>query len=171
MRRVARACNGSFACCLAGVLLASSVPAGAADLGRLFLGAGEREALDRARYESSIAAPREPAPPRPEPLEMPQEPAVPAQAITVDGYVQRSGGPPTVWINGVDSYQGNLAEFGIEARDLALDQARVRVPRAGGGTVRLKPGQSFDPEQSRVTEAWERAAVPVLELPEDLGLD
>ncbi len=156
---------------VAGLLVLAALPAGAADLGRLFLGPGERAALDRARYESSVAAPPQPAPARPAPLEMPQEPAVPAQPITVDGYVQRSGGPPTVWINGVDSYQGNLAEFGIEARDLALEQARVRVPRAGGDTLRLKPGQSFDPDQARVTESWERALAPALELPGDLGLD
>lgn len=171
LRRLARTRRRNRVGGLAGLLVVAALPAAAADLGRLFLGPGERDALDRARYESSVAAPPQPAPARPAPLEMPREPAVPAQPITVDGYVQRSGGPPTVWINGVDSYQGNLAEFGIEARDLALEQARVRVPRAGGDTLRLKPGQSFDPERARVTESWERTALPELELPGDLGLD
>jgi len=171
IRRALRAHGRGAAGGLAWLLVISSQAAGAADLGRLFLGPGEREALDRARYESSVAAPPQPAPPRPAPLEIPEEPALPAQPITLDGYVQRSGGPPTVWINGVDSYQGNLAEFGIEARELTLEQARVRVPRAGGDALRLKPGQSYDPEQARVTESWERAAMPALELPGDLELE
>ncbi|MEQ8663046.1 MAG: hypothetical protein RLW62_19700 [Gammaproteobacteria bacterium] len=148
-----------------------AAPVTADPLGRLFLAPAERAALDRARYESSVAA-RVPSPAPPAPrIEAPATNTAPLPPISIDGFVQRSDGPPTVWINGIDSYQGNLAGLGIDARDLALDQARVRVPLAGRAEpLALKPGQSFDPVSARVTEAWEPAAPAPLALPADRGL-
>ncbi|MEQ8230474.1 MAG: hypothetical protein RLW61_15405 [Gammaproteobacteria bacterium] len=158
---------------LAIVVVCAAIPLSADELGRLFLAPTERAALDRARYEASAsAATPAPAAPPTARIEAPAEPQVPLPAITVDGFVQRSDGPPTVWINGIDSYQGNLAGLGIEARDLALREDGVRVPLAGTDeTPVLKPGQSFDPARARVIEGWEPPAPPALALPADLGLE
>jgi len=80
-------------------------------------------------------------------------------AVTVDGYVRRSGGPSTVWVNGTDSYQGNLAEQGVDVRGLEVDETRVRLPRRGvDEPLLLKPGQTFDPATARISEAYERRA-------------
>ena len=67
---------------------------------------------------------------------MPDKPAAPvvASPVTrVDGYVKRSGGPSTVWIDGES------------VTDTVPDGGRVAVPAAEGGSrVRLKPGESLD---------------------------
>lgn len=146
---------------LLGILLAVLAgQASAADLGRLFLAPAERAALDRARY----AAPR----PAPEPDAGEAEPTleelaaeaqtdlVPEPPIAVDGFVRRSGGPATIWINGIESNEGNLAEQGIDARAVHLAEDRVEVPQGRArARVSLKPGQRYDPDTSRITDAYE----------------
>jgi hypothetical protein len=70
---------------LAALLAAYSPVAGAADLGTLFHTPEERERLDRLRRGDAVSA---------------QVPLAPGQrAIT--GYVKRSDGRSTVWIDGV----------------------------------------------------------------------
>ena len=111
-----------LACALAG---AGQVAA--AELGRLFLTPGERDALDQARYAAPMpgdtaanaAAADEVV------IELsPGQPAVelPVPPVEVDGYVKRSDGPATVWINGTDANEGNLAEgtFDVSARQVSL---------------------------------------------------
>lgn len=134
----------------------------AVELGRLFLSPAERDALDRARY-ADVAAEDEgdidaAADNRLEDFEATVI-ELPEPTVTVDGYVERSSGPATVWINGMDSYQGNLAEQGIDARGLRLEHSRVRLPRPGhAAPLLLKPGQSYDPQTTRITDAYERRA-------------
>ncbi|MGE0485213.1 MAG: hypothetical protein AB7Q81_13815 [Gammaproteobacteria bacterium] len=134
------------------------------ELGRLFLAPAEREALDQARYATPVAvgeaAGDTTAAAIPEadvevPPEMPVE-VLPNPPVVVDGYVRRSDGPATVWINGTDTGEGNLADFGIEARDVQVERDRVRVPIGSDETVSLKPGQTFDPVSARVTDAYEK---------------
>jgi len=62
--------------------------AGAESLGRLFHSAAERSALDSMRKAKPQA--QKPAPPRP------SEP----QTAQLDGYVLRSDGKSTLWVNG-----------------------------------------------------------------------
>ena len=75
---------------LIAVLLAAASPdrAHAETLGRLFHSAAERSALDALRKEKS-------RPPKP----APQSSAAP-QAQRFDGYVLRSDGRSTLWVNG-----------------------------------------------------------------------
>ena len=74
---------------------------------------------------------------------MPDKPMTPAAApITrVDGYVKRSSGPATVWINGEA-----LGESASEAPRIETSRERgtVSVTVEGGGRVRLKPGETLD---------------------------
>lgn len=91
----------------------------AQEIGRLFLTPEQRAALDarrRARVPDKPAA----------------APAVASPVTRVDGYVRRSGGPPTVWINGES------------VTDTAPDGGRVPVDAGDGSRARLKPGESVD---------------------------
>lgn len=131
-------------------------PAAADNLGRLFMTPAQRAALDRARNT-------EPAPEIGKPTAADEfegispEPELSAERVRVDGYVARANGRQTVWVNGVDSYQGNLGEIGIDSNQIQLEAPRVRLPiGTTPGGVLLKPGQSFDPNSDRIIDAYER---------------
>jgi len=113
----------------AALILALAPGAAAAqELGRLFFTPEQRSNLDLRRK-----------------ARMPDKPSTPsAAALTrLDGYVKRSHGPSTIWINGE-----SLGESAAEAP--RIDTARpdggsvsVNVGE-GGGRVRLKPGETLD---------------------------
>jgi hypothetical protein len=61
-------------------------------------------------------------------------PIVASPVTRVDGFVRRSEGPSTVWVNGM------RADEAVPGSD-----ARVSVPLGqGAGRVRLKPGETLD---------------------------
>jgi hypothetical protein len=122
------------------LLCVAFAPAPAAqDLGRLFFTPEQRDALDarrRARVPDKPAA----APVRASPT------------TRLDGYVRRSDGKHTVWVNG----------------DIAGDstpQSDGRVPVTVGDTgarMRLKPGQTVDSGTGEVSDVLgERGEVRV----------
>ena len=93
----------------------------AQDFGRLFFTPEERAALD-ARRKARL--PDKPA----------AAPVVASPVTRVDGYVRRSEGPSTVWVNG-----GRVEEASPGS------DARVSIPLGqGAGRARLKPGQILD---------------------------
>ena len=104
-------------------------PAQAQELGRLFFTPDQRAALD-ARRKARV----------------PDKPAA-AGAVSptmrLDGYVKRSDGRSTVWVNGESLSEGTQAEsprIGSGARD-----ARVNVNVGDSSTrVELKPGEVLD---------------------------
>jgi len=98
------------------ILLAQCGLCGAQELGRLFFSPAEREALDARRREKSGGVP-----------------TAAAQApVRIDGYVLRSGGRPTVWVNGgVDRLNENVKAGST------LDRAGVRDV-IGDGEVRVQ---------------------------------
>ena len=104
---------------LIGTLACASAPA--QELGRLFFTPQERITLDarrRARVPDTPAA----------------TPSAAAPMTRVDGYVRRSAGPSTVWVNGA---QADDASPGSDAR--------VSIPLGErGGRVHLKPGETLD---------------------------
>lgn len=93
--------------------LAAALPACAADVGTLFHSAEERARLDKLR--------------RGEPEALVASPSAAAQ---VTGFVRRSDGRGTVWINGVP-----VVVAGPAARQL-LDPRAVRPP--GDGEVKVE---------------------------------
>jgi hypothetical protein len=112
------------------VLLAAGAAQAADELGRLFFTPAQRFALD-ARRKAHV----------------PDKPAAAAAASPVtriDGYVQRSQGPSTVWMNGESLGEGSPEAPRIEA------PARGGEPRVsinvgdGGPRVRLKAGEALD---------------------------
>lgn len=143
--------------------------ASAAELGRLFLSPAERAALDRARHAAPVAV--VPLPVEEPMLEMTVQDNIDTPAlmmvepVRVNGYVQRSEGPPTVWINGADTYQGDLTAHGVDARGVRIEDKGVRVPLTEmSEDLMLKPGQSFDPFAEQMADAYEQH--PERELPQ-----
>jgi hypothetical protein len=116
---------------LAIALFIACVPtlAAAQDLGRLFFTPQQRSALDerrRARVPDKPAA------------------AVVATPVTrVDGYVKRSGGPSTVWINGDPLTESAPEAPRIDASRATSGSVSIGIGESGART-RLKPGESLD---------------------------
>jgi hypothetical protein len=111
------------------LFLAAALPARAAEpLGRLFFTPEQRAALDarrRARVPDNPAA------------------AMATSPVTrIDGYVKRSQGPSTVWMNGESLGEGTGDAPHIEPGRGAGDVS-VSVGE-GGRRIRLKPGESLD---------------------------
>jgi hypothetical protein len=98
----------------------------AQELGRLFFTPEERAALD-ARRKARV----------------PDKPAavVTASPTTkLDGYVRRSGGPSTVWVNGEP-----LPEGSADAPRIGRSpEGRVSLPVGDGRRTGLKPGEVLD---------------------------
>jgi len=108
--------------CLA-LILAASAAAAAEPLGRLFFTPEQRATLESLRLAPATAA------------------HTATDRIKVDGIIQRSGGPTTVWINGVPqtAAPGSVAPSGRAG----APAVEVTVP-AKDERVRLKVGQSIE---------------------------
>ena len=143
-------------------LFAIAGGAQAAELGRLFLTPQERAALDRARHTVKEQVAQQPVTETALTDIVLEDEELEAEApVTVDGYVSRSAGPATVWVNGTDTFQGDLGEFGTDAQRVEIETSRVRIPIAGTDTpVLLKPGQSFDPGLNTISDVYERPNSP-----------
>ncbi len=144
--------SARLACGLLLLVVTGAAPA--AELGRLFLTPSERQAIDaalaaRRQPVGASQAPRTTTAAREDAASAPPSAATPGP-VTVNGYVARSAGPPTVWVNGSDAAAGRLSPPRADGR-------RVAVP-LGAGQVSLKPGQSFDPDTRRVSDAYEQPA-------------
>lgn len=72
---------------LAALAVALCAPAQAADIGTFFYSADQRAKMDRLRRGEPV-------------IEMAESAAAPSRRHTVTGYVQRSDGRNTVWIDG-----------------------------------------------------------------------
>jgi hypothetical protein len=106
----------------------------AQEIGRLFFTPDQRAALDarrRARVPDKPAA----------------TPIVASPKTRLDGYVQRSQGPSTVWIN------GTTVDEASPGRD-----SRVSVPLGDGSArTRLKPGETLDRGSGEVNDVLGRS--------------
>lgn len=115
---------------LALVLLPALIaPAHAQSLGRLFFTPEQRSALD-ARRKARVP-------------DKPAAAAVVSPTTRLDGYVKRSDGPSTVWVNG-----DPLLETSPEAPRIGAtqrDDGRVSVTVGeSGARVGLRPGETLD---------------------------
>lgn len=99
------------------------------ELGRLFFTPEQRQALDARRRA------RVPDKPAPAPLAV-------SPTTRLDGYVRRSDGRATVWVNGASQ---------DESRPLPDGRVAVSVGD-GGARVRLKPGEVLDRSSGEVTD-------------------
>ena len=108
-------------------VLLGSAGARAQELGRLFFTPEQRAALD-ARRKARVP-------------DKPAAAAVASPVTRVDGYVKRSQGPSTVWMNGESLPEGAADTPRIEpGRDASVS---ISVGE-NGRRVRLKPGEVLD---------------------------
>ena len=75
------------------------------------------------------------------------------EGITLNGLVYRKGGKSTVWLNGTNSYEGNLASeyFRINAGDINSEKVSVTVPEADLEFA-LKVGQTYEPNDGTLLD-------------------
>ena len=110
-------------------LLLAAPAVEAQELGRLFFTPEQRASLD-ARRKARVP-------------DKPNAPTVVSPTTRLDGYVQRSSGPNTVWVNGE-----SLLETAPEAPRIGSsrrDDGRVSVPVGeSGARVGLRPGETLD---------------------------
>lgn len=127
------------------LLGATAVPAAGP---RLFTTPEQRERLDRIRAEATAEElAREPEPePEPAATTAPKPPP----RVHLRGFVRRSNGPSAVWVNSGNTLQGTAVGEGLTAG--RVEGATVVVTLPGGKQVRLKPGQTWDPESGTVID-------------------
>lgn len=125
------------------------------DFGRLFSSQAERKQLDILRQNQKliVVSPQKSTQLEPVAVELPEP-------VTMQGYVKRSDGSTTLWINN-KAVQENTTQSDVEIGRLnkqknsnknGADSLNVRIP-ATGKNVRLKPGQVYEPETNRIVES------------------
>lgn len=128
------------------LLLAAAAPAGAETLGRLFFTPQQRATLEALRLAPAAAS----------------DAGTTSDRVSVDGIVQRSDGPATVWINGVPRTvsPGSLvpsAKGGPAAVEVPVPEKDQRVRLRVGETLVIAPppGES-DPDATAKPGAGSR---------------
>ncbi|MFT4581325.1 MAG: hypothetical protein ACI915_005608 [Gammaproteobacteria bacterium] len=142
------------------IVLAVMCDAAVADIGRLFFTPQERAAFDKMR-QTQAAGPAEKPPEIPADMVIEgfaTEPEPLKPTITIDGFVRRSNGRTTLWVNRENSYDGNLSASQIEAHTTHMHGSKIHLTPLGEDLrVRLKSGQSYDPNTMTVTDVYETA--------------
>ena len=131
-------------------------PAHAEALGRLFTTPQQRAELERLRH-----AP----PPAPKPklveqpkVEAPQAPPPTVPPITVNGVVVRSDGESTAWVNGQSTVDGNVDVDNVQVNPRRIKGLSVPITTPSNlPDVRLKPGQSYDPDTGTVVDIYQQS--------------
>lgn len=128
-------------------------------LGRLFSTPAERANLDRLRLQNKLGEVV---------TETITAPAteIPPQEFTHNGFVKRSNGMETTWIN----QQANLSQKNspnIKVRQQLSKAPTVTVLLPSGKRQELKVGQSFDAVTGKIREVYEAAPPRPLKKTED----
>ncbi len=154
-------CRGRHARRVAPVVLLTVAGAVAADNApRLFTTPAERDRLDQLRAAATaedLARQREQEQRRQEPARAaaapaPEPPKRPR--VHVRGFVRRSDGPSAVWVNDASTLGGERVGDGVAAGRIEGSSVVVTLP--DGRRVRLRPGQTWDPERERVVDVTDR---------------
>jgi hypothetical protein len=128
-------------------------------LGRLFSTPAERANLDRLRLQNKLGEVAT------ETLTTPAT-EIPPQEFTHNGFVKRSNGMETTWIN----QQVNLSQKNspnIKVRQQLSKAPTVTVLLPSGKRQELKVGQSFDATTGKIREVYEAAPPRPLKKTED----
>jgi hypothetical protein len=119
-------------------LCASGPALGQQQLGRLFFTPEQRDALD-ARRKARLP-------------DKPAAPVVASPTTRLDGYVMRSGGKSTVWVNSEPVPEGTQPE-GLRVQPARGDPARAAVVVGESETrIELKVGETLDRGSGEVSD-------------------
>ena len=125
-------------------------------IGRLFSTPAQRANLDRLRQNTkrgeAIKLATEQIPP--EAPVMPVEPV--HELFSLDGFVRRSSGKGTTWINQVPQNEGAVSQNILVRQQLSKPPA-VSILLPSGKRMNLKVGQTYDAVSGRVLEVYESA--------------
>ncbi|MDO9283124.1 MAG: hypothetical protein Q7T88_12160 [Methylotenera sp.] len=127
------------------------------DFGRLFSRQNERKNLDIKRQNQKLKV-ITPQDLQPEPAANAAPPELP-NPITMQGYVKRSDGASTLWINNqavqegsaIDNVQIGRLKGQQNKAGAGSDSLNVKIP-ANGQQVQLKAGQVYMPETNQIVE-------------------
>jgi len=127
------------------------------DFGRLFSRQNERKNLDIKRQNQKLKV-ITPQDLQPEPVADAAPPELP-NPITMQGYVKRSDGASTLWINNqavqegsaIDNVQIGRLKGQQNKTGTGSDSLNVKIP-ANGRQVQLKAGQVYMPETNQIVE-------------------
>lgn len=131
---------------LLGLLGLAALPGSAAEpLGRLFMTPAERQELDALRTPGGDvwSDARQLAAPAPVPA---------SSQVLVNGVVRRSRGPDVVCVNGRQASSGT-GGIRLKQGPDATNRVTLEAP-ADGSSVRLKPGQYWEPATGRVANCY-----------------
>lgn len=158
MKSILKSFVPSFILALSSSLLATSANAAPDDFGRLFSRPAERKSLDvlRQNQKLKVITPQDIA--QPEEVDTDVSVELPAP-ISLQGFVKRSDGASTLWINNKAVQEGSAIDHVQIGRlqgqksnaDAGSDSLNVRIP-ANGKQVRLKAGQVYMPEINQIRE-------------------
>jgi hypothetical protein len=155
---------------LLGALAAPLTASADEALGRLFMSSEDRNVLEQLRRLKSLppelteqAAAEETPEETEEPVESELDPLAailpPTGPIGVSGMVTRSSGNNTAWVNGVSTLNGDFESqhFTVRTNAVTPNGVTVEIPSKGKG-VRIKPGQTYDPESESIVDSYDDAA-------------
>lgn len=137
-------------------IYAQAEPVG--QFGRLFSKPNERSNLNILRQNQKLKTIS--APEAPTETEATAEPVASIEPITLQGYVKRSDGTSTLWINNqavqenstVDNVNiGRLNKRGFSQKGANTEGVDVKIP-GNGKRIRLKAGQMYEPETNQILE-------------------
>ena len=132
----------------AAMLSAAAAPAAAQEMGRLFFTPEQRQALD-ARRKARV-------------MDKPAAAVVTLPTLRLDGYVKRSDGRSTVWVNGESIGESSQPE----APRISGDDARVSVNVGESASrVRLRPGEVLDRGNGAVSDVIGSGEIQVRRTP------
>ena len=78
--------------------------------------------------------------------------------ITVNGFVKRSGGRSTAWVNGINTNDGYFEPQHIKVNPhrVGRDHVHVEVDDINIGDVSMKVGQTLDPDAAKITDSYQK---------------
>ena len=126
-------------------------------LGRLFTTPAERARLEALRHAPPVVETPEVTEEPEEIVEEPEPVVVPT--VTVNGYVIRSDGNNTAWVNGQSILHGDLdpERIRVNPRGIQGGSVSVQLPEARRA-VRLKPGETYEPSVSGIVDSYQKPA-------------
>ncbi len=142
---------------LATVMTAPAI-AQTTSLGRLFFTPEERIKLDQVRKNGGNGATSKV-------IFIPAAPIAPGiveathEQIILDGFVKRSSGKTTAWINRLPQNE-NESPQGISITGQNTQSGTISMRLSSGKEINLKAGQTFDVVKGRIREGYEENPVP-----------